>query len=281
MASPRTVRFSALVAVSAVAAISLLNIPWLVSAWAEPGRNSHGNTGTPAGPAFLSDLLKGYDPGTQYLADYKMKEEWIDIRYSPDNVRFDSDGMTLELMPTRGEVPFLGSEFQRTGNYGYGRYEAVIRASNAPGVVSSFFVYTGEYWNDPHDEIDFEFVGRTPREVHLNYFKNNKDDAVDIPLWFDASADFHLYAFEWAPDSIRWYVDGVKIREVTLATPGPGIPTTTGRVVANIWAGVGPATHWTGESRFRLARATYRCMSHVPIGKTGSQCSDTFTPPPR
>jgi beta-glucanase (GH16 family) len=91
----------------------------------------------------------------------------------------------------------------------------------------------------------------------------------------------HLYAFEWAPDAIRWYVDGVKVREVSAKTAKVKIPTTSGRVIVNLWAGTGPSTGWTGEPDFRLTTASYRCISHVPIGKTGPQCSDTFKAPPK
>ena len=40
---------------------------------------------------------------------------------------------------------------------GYGRYEVVMTAAKGNGIISSFFTYTGPYFGDPHDEIDFEF----------------------------------------------------------------------------------------------------------------------------
>jgi endo-1,3-1,4-beta-glycanase ExoK len=242
---------------------------------------STANTGKPAGDAFLMDLSRGHDEDTQYLADYEMNENWIKIAFRPRNITFGKDGMTLVLQKTPGTLPFAGAEFQRYGNYGYGRYEAVLKSSDGPGAVSSFFTHTDGYFDDPHDEIDFEFVAATPHHVHLNYFKDGKDDPVDIPLGFNASQAEHLYAFEWAPDAIRWYIDGAKVHEVNAATAKVPIPTTSGRVIANLWAGSGDATGWTGEARFTRTTALYRCISHVPMGKAGAQCSDTFTPPPR
>jgi beta-glucanase (GH16 family) len=250
-------------------------------AWADPVPKASENTGSPAGAGFLIDLKKGHDNTTQYLADYETDADWIKIAYRSDNIRFDKTGMTLQLTKTGGRLPFSGSEFHRRGTYGYGRYEAVLRASDAHGAVASFFIYTGPYFGDPQEEIDIEFMGRAPRQIHLNYFRNGEDDSINIPLWFDSSQGDHLYAFEWAPDSIRWYVDGHKIHEVTSATAKAGIPTTTGRVMVNLWAGAGDTTSWTGEPRFTQAKAAYRCISHVPIAKTGPQCSDSFTPPPK
>lgn len=238
------------------------------------------NTGSPAGGAFLMDFTKG-DPGNRYLAEYEMDESWIKIAYRERNIRFERDGMTLTLAKSPGKLPFSGSEFQRNGTYGYGRYEAVLKASEATGAVASFFIYTGPPFGDPHDEIDFEFLGRAPRHVYLNYFHEGDKDQVEVPLWFDNAQADHLYAFEWTPDSIRWLVDGVKVREVSAKTPGVKIPTRSSRVMVNLWAGAGPSAEWTGQAEFNRTTASYRCISHVPMGQSGAQCSDIFKAPPK
>jgi beta-glucanase (GH16 family) len=235
------------------------------------------NTGGPAGPGFLLDFTKRQDSSAHYLADYEMDEEWIRIAYRSSNIDFGKDGMKLSLAKLpRGKLPFSGAEFQRNGTYGYGRYEAVLTAAEGYGAISSFFTYTGSHFGDAHDEIDFEFVAKSPRQVHLNHFQNGDEHPIDIPLWFNTAQAPHLYAFEWSPNAIRWYVDGVKIHEATSE-----IPTTSGRVMANLWAGTGSATSWTGDPRFTYTSASYRCISHVPMGKSGAQCSDTFKAPPR
>lgn len=278
MASHRTAtRIAAGIVAGLVAAFGLSNTALFAPAKADPARST-ANVGSSAGSAFLIDLRRGFDKQTHYLADYSMDEDWIKIAYSPRNIQFDASGMTLELKKSSGPLPYSGSEFQRHGTYGYGRYEVVMTASSGHGAVSSFFTYTGQYWGDPHDEIDFEFVARNPRAVYLNYFRNGVSDGRFVPLWFDITRGDHLYAFEWSPTSIRWYADGIKIREVTTANAKAGIPKTAGRVVANHWAGAGPATHWTGYPTFEHARASYRCISHVPMGQAGVQCSDTVYP---
>jgi endo-1,3-1,4-beta-glycanase ExoK len=252
-----------------------------VSSAEEPPATGVRNTGRPPGPAFLADLRQGYDSRTQYLGDYDMNADWIKIAFKPRNVRFDETGMTLELVKTTGRLPFSGGEFQRTGWYGYGRYEVVMAASEDHGAISSFFIHTGAYHDDPHDEINFEFVGRSPRQLHLTYFRHGAEDSVNIPLWFDTAQADHLYAFEWAPNLIRWYVDGVKVHEVHTATAKIPIPTTSARVIANIWTGAGDTAEWTGAARFAHTSARYSCISHVPLGGSGPQCSDRFKPPPR
>lgn len=278
MRSIWTVRFATWLALGALAAA------WfqadssrraMTSATAEPAPIAR-NTGEPAGGAFLLDFSKRFRSGGHYLAEYEMDEEWIKIIYRESNIRFDRTGMTLTLSKTRGEIPFSGGEFQCNGVYGYGRYEVVMKASEQPGAVSSFFIYTGPHFGDPHDEINFELLGRTPGYVNVTYFNGGDNESAEIPVWFDTGEADHLYAFEWAPDSIRWYVDGVKIHEVEARADEFDIPTTTGRVVANLWAGVGSSIEWAGRPEFKRTTSSYRCISHVPLGQAGAQCSDTF-----
>jgi beta-glucanase (GH16 family) len=225
----------------------------------------------------LSDLRKGFDRDRHYKADYVMYAEWLDTGYKPGNVRFNSSGMTLVLEKKRiGRHKFTGSEFQQKGFYGYGRYEVIMTAPQGSGVVASFFTHTGEGFGDPHHEIDFEFLGRNPREVHLNYFSGKPAGSTPIALGFDASAGDHLYAFEWSPGSIRWFVDGRLVHAVSGEGAAVPIPTASSRVIANIWAPAGSSLQWAGFPRFSTAKAVYRCMSHVPLGATGRQCSEIF-----
>lgn len=240
------------------------------------------NTGKKPGEAFLTDLSKGFDAETQYLSDFKVDLPGLLMVFEEENVRFDQNGMTLFIRKgNEGEMTYTTSEFQRRGFYGFGRYEVVMRATNAPGVVSSFFTHTDGYYGDPHSEIDFEFLGSSPREVHLNYWNEGDDNPHDFNLWFDASAGEHLYAFEWLPHSITWFIDGVKVREVTAKTAPVAVPTASARVIVNTWVGNRDTVEWVGEPEIETASASYRCISHVPVGATGKQCSDVFTPPPK
>ncbi len=241
--------------------------------------SSSGNTGRRADEAFLVDFTKGYDPTTHVLARWDVVSPWMAISYRISNIAYRADGLHITTRVGRNDISdYTSGEFQRLGFYGYGRYEVIMRASSAPGVISSFFVYAGEDMGDPHDEIDFEFLGRTRRQVDLNYFSNGATNPANIDLPFDASANEHLYAFEWSPTAIIWYVDGVEVRRA-VAGPGVRIPTTTGRVMASVWAANRKVAEWAGNPTVESTTATYRCMSHVPTGKSGRLCSDTFAAP--
>lgn len=248
----------------------------------EPGKAAPRNTGEPTAGAFYIDFSRGFDRQTHIISSWDVNEEWLSASYRPENVRFDSNGMTLQaLRKTTSVANYTSAEFQRAGVYGYGRYEVVMRAAAAPGAVATFFVHTGGFAGNPHDEVDFEILGRSPRSVHTNFFAAGDDSAEDAQLWFDAAEADHIYGFEWMPGRIVWSVDGQTIREVNETMPGVRIPTATGRVMASLWVANRTVAEWAGEPDFSEASAIYRCMSHVPAGATGPQCSDTFKPPPR
>ena len=242
----------------------------------EPGKDMPHNTGAPSAGAFYMDFTQGFDRENHVLSDWNINEEWLAAAYKRDNVVFDANGMTLIARRQETAISsYTSAEFQRAGVFGYGRYEVVMRAARGPGVVTTFFTHTG----DPHDEVDFEILGRSTASVHTNFYGAGERNPLETDLAFDAAAAEHLYAFEWMPNRIAWYVDGVLVREVTSATPGARIPTTTSRVMASVWVAKGQVAEWVGEPDFTEASASYRCMSHVPAGQTGRQCSETFTPP--
>jgi endo-1,3-1,4-beta-glycanase ExoK len=240
------------------------------------------NTGRSVGDAFLVDFTEGFGRDELYISDFDIRSDWSFMYFRRANVMFDDAGMTLHTRKNGDEdMPYTSAEVQRVGFYGYGRYEVVMRASNAPGAVASFFTHTSEYLGDPHDEVDIEVLGRAPHAVHVNHFSGGDSDAAVIELGFDASEAEHLYAFEWLPGSITWYVDGVKVHEVTNATSVVPVPTTSSRVIVNTWVGNRDTEEWLGTPEFEETSALYRCLSHIPAGQTGRQCSDVFTPPPR
>lgn len=132
-------------------------------------------------------------------------------------------------------IPYSGGEYRSKDFYGYGRYEARIKAIKNDGVVSSLFTYTGPSDNNPWDEIDIEILGKDTTKVQFNYFTNGVGDHEYMyDLGFDASEDFHDYAFEWHKDKIVWFVDG---KEAYTATEN--IPVTESKIMMNAWCGTG------------------------------------------
>jgi len=126
-------------------------------------------------------------------------------------------------------------------NFKFGRFETVLKPTKEPGVVSSFFLYRF----DPWQEIDAEFLGNDTTKILLNVFYNPgqpgdlynyglRGTPVVIDLGFDASLEFHRYAIEWEPEEIRWFVDDklIHVRRAGLPTPIPQLPM---RFHVNTW----------------------------------------------
>ena len=133
------------------------------------------------------------------------------------------------------KIPYISGEYRSNQNYHYGLYEVSMKPIKNDGVVSSFFTYTGPSEHNPWDEIDIEFLGKDTTGVQFNYFTNGLGHhEYFYKLGFDASKAFHTYAFEWLPDSITWFVDGKKVHTAT-----ENIPQTPGKIMMNVWPGIG------------------------------------------
>lgn len=123
----------------------------------------------------------------------------------------------------------------------YGRFETVMKPVKDPGVITAFFLYRF----DPWQEIDAEILGRDPTKLLVNVYYNPGEEGdlynygyrgtpVLVDLGFDASKDFHHFSIEWEKDEIRWLVDDklVHVRRDGRPTPIPHLPM---RLHASLW----------------------------------------------
>lgn len=228
-------------------------------------------------PSFVHHFGGKHDDEHWYKSDFYYPNTnhpaWV-----ADQIHFKKDRIELEVR--RKKVAYkniAGAEYHRRGLHHYGRYEVVMKAAPGSGTVSAMFTHTHRQFGDPHDEIDIEFLGKDLTYMYANYFTDGRNMGGHyVPLGFDASKEIHLYAFEWDPDEIRWYVDD---RLVYTATPETHpIPQSPGRLMLSVWSGDPPLSDWHGKPTFKNgARAKYYCLSYKAMGDRSGQCSDTFT----
>lgn len=176
--------------------------------------------------------------------------------FSNNNAVIDGGLLTISL--TEADGRYVGAEYRSMAKFSYGFFSVRMKAAKGDGIISSFFTYTGRPW----DEIDIEFLGNDTTIVQFNYYTRgvgNHEYLYD--LGFDASEDFHEYAFDWQPDSITWYVDG---RAVYRATKD--IPTTAGQLMVNIWNVADSNADWAGrfDPSNLPARAEYQWFGYSP-----------------
>jgi len=210
---------------------------------------------------FTDGLPQGFSP-----ADGWTNGSMFNVTWRATNVTFNDEKMQLIISNDAGEkinnIPYAGGEYRSWMFYGYGRYEVSMKPIKNDGVVSSFFTYTGPSDNNPWDEIDIEFLGKDTTKVQFNYFTNGKGNHEYLhDLGFDATEEFHTYAFEWHPDKIVWFVDGVEVHNATY-----NIPVTPGKIMMNAWCGTG-VNGWLNafnDTNLPLT-AEYEWFSYTPF----------------
>lgn len=165
------------------------------------------------------------------------------VSFSQDALVHDKDGAHLIVSKVAtGTRQYRSGAFASKQWFGYGRFEAEIKAASGSGLVTGFFLHRDE----PRQEIDVELAGDDPRSMLVNVYFNPGDDGAAInfgyrgspcriDLGFDATSDFHVYTVDWRPDRITWSVDGHVVHERVSwdATPIPHLPM---RLHANLWA---------------------------------------------
>lgn len=183
-------------------------------------------------------------------------------------------GLRLDDQPCAGSPeqcsgqPYASGEYRSNDFYGYGRVSGSLRAAAGSGLVTSLFTYTGPSDGNPWDEIDIEILGKDTRKLQLNYFSHGVGGhEVVVDLGFDAALGFHAYAFEWSADAIRWFVDGALVHTAT----GTDLPTTPGRIMANLWAVDGTASGWAGPFAYGgPVSAAYDWIGYAALPAPGS-----------
>ncbi len=227
--------------------------------------------------SFLHQFGPKHDAAHWYKSDF-MYPNSAHPAWKAELIHFENNRIDLEVRREKtGYKTIAGAEYQRRGFFHCGRYEVVMKPARGSGTVSAMFTHTHGQFGDPHDEIDIEFLGNRPRQLHLNYFTDGKAaGSIYVPLGFDATKEVHLYAFEWEPDEISWYVDDKFVH--TAPADFHAIPQAPGRLIVHLWSGGREQHDWHGRPTFRDGtRASVYCLSFRAQGDSAAQCSDTFS----
>ena len=183
-------------------------------------------------------------------------------------ISHDADRLVITLSDKGGKHRPLGcGEVRTRRTFGYGLYEVHMRATAGSGLNANFFTFTGPVIGGrQHDEIDFEFLGKSPRQVQLNYWVDGEGEhETMIDLGFDASQSFRTYAFDWRPDAIVWYIDGEKVHETK---PGAAIPSTPGHIFLSLWSASEMIVDWMGPFRYEEPKAmAVKWVRYTPHNK--------------
>ena len=197
-----------------------------------------------AGKSFVENFDR-IDKKRWYVSDGWSNGDHQNCNWSKGQVKI-SDG-TLRLGFTRQKAKdreYVCGEVQTNQRFGYGAYEIRMKAAAGSGLNTGFFTYIGPVHKKPHDEIDFEVLGKNPSKVQINQYVDGKsvgeEKLVEVPGGADQG--FNDYAFVWEKDRISWYVNGELVGE---ATDPAKLPSHASKLYISLW-GSDTLKSWMG-----------------------------------
>jgi endo-1,3-1,4-beta-glycanase ExoK len=199
----------------------------------------------------FTELFKKLNEDRWYISNGWANGDHQSCEFRADGIRISDSGMRLTLSDRGGHVRPIGCpEIHTRARLGYGIYTARLRTAAGSGLNTAFFTYIGPPNGVPDwDEIDFEFLGKNPRSVSINYRVNGVEHGPrDIQFSFDASQAFHDYTIEWTPERICWYADDKMIAK---SPDGDKIPSTPGMLFFSLWSGSSVEDAWMGPFTYK------------------------------
>ena len=179
------------------------------------------NPASPPGPAISTspsavDEFDDPDWEQNNGTTFWQQASWMQNGTQMDPERCQANNGFLELTVLPGQ-PYRGGSIQtRNDKWSYGRWEASLKPSPVRGVLNSMF--TNDWNGKTYEEADIEFLtytfGKDKGSVHLALHEEGKTNYwwEEVPLSFNPSDTFHVWAIQILPDSVSWYVDGDLLR---------------------------------------------------------------------
>jgi beta-glucanase (GH16 family) len=207
--------------------------------------------------------------------------------YVPDEVYLENDCLRLRSRVREyGPQHYTSGRVDTSGKFAstYGRFEIRARLPRGKGLWPAHWLYpqnrdwameqlmadvvaAGKERQIPEErpwysEIDImEFLGHEPNVVYgtLHYCTFNGEKKTSSGTWrgdADYTADFHVYALEWEPHVLRWFIDGKLIHSTNL-----GIPHSPHYLILN--TAVGGA--WPGDPDDTTVFPQYHDIDYVRV----------------
>jgi len=205
------------------------------------------------------------------------------VRFTKEGITFKDGKMFLTVTKktvhggcSHAEVSHVGTKKLQSGElrtkynmFRYGRYEARMKAPSVQkgdfeidgNYIATMFIYRDakfKHWR----EVDIEVLGQGKDYVTSNllYADNTRGWSPSIQVLqeghhkpadgseFHARKNFNDYAVEWTPDSLKWFVNGEKVREYKYdgKKNKVKIPDKAGKIMMNLWI-FGTGYHFGGK----------------------------------
>jgi beta-glucanase (GH16 family) len=156
--------------------------------------------------------------------------ELEDYTNRPENVRLENGLLIIEGREEQYEGRLYTSarlKSQGLQEFQYGRIEARMKLPSGQGMWPAFWMLGNDIdktttWPNSGEIDIMEFIGKTPdtlyQTVHGPGYSGARGIGGHVALTADTLRnDFHVFAIEWEPNQIRWFVDDQQASQVTPA----------------------------------------------------------------
>jgi endo-1,3-1,4-beta-glycanase ExoK len=197
-----------------------------------------------AGKSFVENFDR-IDRKRWFVSDGWSNGDHQNCNWSKEQVKVSAGTLRLGFIKQKAkDREYVCGEVQTNQRFGYGAYEIRMKAAAGSGLNTGFFTYIGPVHKQPHDEIDFEVLGKNPSKVQINQYVDGKsvgeEKLVEVPGGADQG--FNDYAFVWEKDRISWYVNGELVGE---ATDPAKLPSHASKIYISLW-GSDTLKSWMG-----------------------------------
>ena len=219
------------------------------------------------GTSFV-DTFDKLDSARWYISDGWTNGAHQNCTWTKNNVKATDGHLELKFTDTPLKTTkFSCAEIQTKQRFGYGTYEVRMKAADASGLNTAFFSFIGPVDKSPHDEVDFEILGKNLNEVQVNQYISAKGGNEKlVPVAGGANKGFNDYAFVWEKDRLRYYVNGTLVQDVTDPTK---VPSHSQKIFLSLW-GTDTLTDWMGA--FSYPGPQTMTVERVAFTALGEKC---------
>lgn len=154
---------------------------------------------------------------------------------APENIKVENGFLVITgREDSVGGEDYSSAKIKSQGkaDFRYGRFEARMRLPQGQGVWPAFWMLPTEsvygIWPRSGEMDIVEMIGKKTGQavgtVHTGMPYDYNSGYYDLPPGQVFADTFHVFAMEWEPDSITWFVDGIQYHQLTPADIGPWAP---------------------------------------------------------
>lgn len=217
------------------------------------------------GEPFVDRFDRTNIAGRWFVSDGWSNGKWMANDWRRGAVEAGKGQMALNLKraPRGSDYALMSGEVRTHDFMRYGYFEVRMRVPRGTGTVSGVFTYADRTKGVKPNEIDIEILGKNTRAAELTIHENGRSTSKIVTLPFDASEGFHTYGFDWQPEYVRWYVDGVLAHQET-GTAARNLVRPQ-QLILNLW-GSRELKAWVGPLDIKQGpwRLDFSCVAHAP-----------------